>query len=78
MAFKRTEVPYNGHLLTLEEMKADPSKIEAAPTVERPTDVSDVRRIMGTVNYPESCAEAVRSFRASQATHKEGDGVSMG
>lgn len=37
MAFKQTEVPYNGHLLTLEKMKADPSKIEAAPAMERPT-----------------------------------------
>ena len=78
MAFKQTEVPYNGHLLTLEKMKADPSKIEAAPAMERPTDVSGVRRLISTVNYPASCAEAVRSFRASQATHKEGDGVSMG
>lgn len=78
MAFKQTEVPHNGHLLTLEEMQADASKIEEAPAMERPTDVSGVRRIMSTVNYPASCAEAVRSLRASQATHKEGDGVSMG
>ena len=51
VAFKQTEVPYIGHLLTSEGVKAGPSKIEAVLNMERPTDVSGVQRIMGTVNY---------------------------
>ena len=43
VAFKQTKVPYIGHLLTSEEVKADPSKIEAVTKMER--------RIMGTVGY---------------------------
>ena len=51
VAFKQTEVPYIGHLLTSEGVKADPSKIEAVTKMERPTDVTGVQRIMGTVGY---------------------------
>ena len=50
-AFKQTEVPYIGQLLTSEGVKADPSKIEAVIRMERPTDVTGVQRIMGTVGY---------------------------
>ena len=47
VAFKQTEVPYIGHLLTSEGIKADPTKIEAVLRMERPTDVTGVQRIMG-------------------------------
>lgn len=49
--FKQTEVPYIGHLLTSKGVKGDLSKIDAVLDMERPTDVSGVQRIMGTVNY---------------------------
>ena len=48
---KKTSIPYIGHILTSEGVKADPSKIEAILKMERPGDVAGVRRIMGTVNY---------------------------
>jgi len=51
VAFKQTEVPYIQHLLTSEGIKADPSKVEAVLRMERPTDVTGVQRIMGTVGY---------------------------
>ena len=51
VAFKQTEVPYMGHLLTSEGVKADPSKVEAVHNMERPIDVTSVQRIMGTVGY---------------------------
>ena len=51
VAFKQTEVPYIGHLLTSKGVKADPSKVEAVLRMERPTDVTGVQRIMGTVGY---------------------------
>ena len=49
--FKKTSVPYIGHLLTYEGLKADPSKIEAILSLPKPEDVAGVRHIMGTVNY---------------------------
>ena len=66
-AFKQTELPYIGHLLTSE---GDPSKIEAVLNMERRT---VLHRKPSKVS-----AEAVRSFGASQATHKEGHGISAG
>lgn len=51
VAFKLTEVPYIGHLLTSEGVKVDPSKVEAVQRMERPTDIAGVQRIMGTVGY---------------------------
>ena len=42
VAFKQTEVPYIGHLLTSEGVKADPSKVEAVIRMERSTDVTGV------------------------------------
>ena len=42
VVFKQTEVPYMGHLLTSEGVKADPSKVEAVLHMEKPTDVSGV------------------------------------
>ena len=51
VVFKETEVPYIGHLLTSEGVKADPSKVEAVLNMERPTDVTGVQRIMGTVGH---------------------------
>ena len=48
---KKTSIPYIGHILTSEGVKADPSKIEAILKMDRPGDVAGVRRIMGTVNY---------------------------
>ena len=49
--FKKTSMPYIGHLLTSEGVKADPSKIEAILSLPKPEDVAGVRHIMGTVNY---------------------------
>ena len=49
VAFKQTEVPYMGHPLTSEGVKADSSKVEAVHNLERPNDVTSVQRIMGTV-----------------------------
>ena len=40
VASKQTEVPYTGHLLTSEEMKADPCKVVAVLRMQRPTDVT--------------------------------------
>ena len=48
---KKTEMPYIGHLLTSNGVKADPTKIDVIQNLTKPTDVQGVRRIMGMVNY---------------------------
>ena len=51
VVFKQTEVPYIGHPLASEGIKADQPKVEAVLTMERPTNEIGVQRIMGTVDY---------------------------
>ena len=51
VAFKQTEVPYMGHLLTSKGVKAHPSKVKAVHNMDRPIDLTSVQRIMGTVGY---------------------------
>ena len=49
--FKKTSMPYIGHILTPEGVKADPAKVKAILEMKQPSDVAGVRRILGTVNY---------------------------
>ena len=51
MELKKTSMPYIGHLLTSDGVRADPSKVEAILNMKAPGDVTGVRQIMGTVNY---------------------------
>ena len=51
MKLRCTEVPYMGHTLTSEGMKADSKKIDAIINMQPPTDTAGVRRLMGMVNY---------------------------
>ena len=46
IALKEMYVPYIGHVLTSEGVKADPAKVEAIFKMDRPTDVDGVQRIM--------------------------------
>ena len=46
-----SETPFIGHVLTLEGLKPDPSKVEAILKIERLKDVVAVRRLVGLVNY---------------------------
>ena len=48
---KKTSIPYNGHVLTSEGVKADPSKISSITEMKNPTDKSGVQRLLGTANY---------------------------
>ncbi len=51
IVLKKTSMPYIGHILTSDGVQADPSKIQAILSMNPPTDVAGVRRILGTVNY---------------------------
>ena len=60
-------------------MGADPSKVEAVIRMERPTDVTGVQRIMGTVgSLAKGPAEIIRGFTTSQTAHQEGNRILMG
>ena len=45
------EIPYMGHLVTADGLKADPAKIEAMRNMPRPDNIQAVRRFCGFVNY---------------------------
>ena len=45
------EVPFSGHLITKDGLKADPAKIRAVLEMPTPTDVASVRRFIGFTNY---------------------------
>ena len=45
IALKKTYVPYIGHVLTSEGVKADPDKVEAIFKMDRPTDIAGVQRM---------------------------------
>ena len=45
------EVPFLGHLITKDSLKADPAKIRAVLEMPIPTDVASVRRFIGFTNY---------------------------
>lgn len=51
MKLRQTEVPFVGHLLTQNGVKADPEKIQAMRDMPEPTDVHGVQRLSGFVNY---------------------------
>ena len=51
ISLKKTAMPYIGHPLTSNRVKADPSKVEAIANRAKPTDVPGVRRILGMTNY---------------------------
>ena len=48
--FKKTSMPYIGHILTPDGVKADPAKVKPIVEMKQPSDVAGVRRILGTVN----------------------------
>ena len=73
VAFKQTEVPYIGHLLTSEGVKADKFKVEAVLRMKRPTNVIGVHQIMRTVGYLpiKVPSEITRGLTAFQTAHQE-------
>ena len=44
-------VPFIGHIITKDGLRADPAKIEAIQCMKNPTDVAGVRRFIGFANY---------------------------
>jgi len=49
--FGLNEINYLGYIVTLTGVKPNPKKIEAIKNIQRPTTVTEVRRLMGMVQY---------------------------
>ena len=66
------EMPYMGHLLTSDELKPHPAKIEAIMKMDRPNDVPGVRRILGLANYMSKFLNKLADISdpLNQLTHK--------
>jgi hypothetical protein len=58
-------MPYIGHLLTAQGVRADLSKVEAMLQMTKPQDEQGVRRILGMTNY--SSQNSFRSYRTYQS-----------
>lgn len=48
---RKTEISFLGHKVTGEGLKADPQKVEAIRMMKAPTNVVEVQRLSGMVNY---------------------------
>ena len=48
---RQQEVPFIGHILTPEGLKADPHKVEAIVQMPDPTDFHSLRRFLRMINY---------------------------
>ena len=51
MKLRQDSVRYMGHLLTADGLKADPEKVKAVLNMPKPTNVKEVQRLVGFVNY---------------------------
>lgn len=50
-SFLKSEVQFLGHIISAQGVKTDPKKIEAMEMMDEPTNVKQLRRFLGTVNY---------------------------
>ena len=51
MKLRQDSVRYIRHLLTADGLKADPEKVKAVVNMPKPTNVKEVQRLVGFVNY---------------------------
>ena len=53
--FKQQTLKYCGHILTSEGILPDPAKVEAITQMPRPRSKTEVRRLLGMINYLGKC-----------------------
>ena len=51
MKLRQDSVRYMGHLLTADGLKVDSEKVKAVLNMPKPTDVKEILRLVGFVNY---------------------------
>uniref|UniRef100_A0A3P9QH08 ribonuclease H n=1 Tax=Poecilia reticulata TaxID=8081 RepID=A0A3P9QH08_POERE len=49
--FSKSETRYFGHIISAEGIKPDPSKVEAITQMQSPTNVEELRQVLGLINY---------------------------
>ena len=49
--FKKTELPYFGHIVGKDGIKPNPDRIIAVTTLASPENVAELRRCLGMINY---------------------------
>ena len=49
--FRKSEIPYVGHVLTQDGLKPDPEKIRAVECMKKPTCVKELQTLMGFIQY---------------------------
>ena len=51
LRIRQSEVPYIGHIISSEGLKADPAKVKAVHEMPAPTDKEGIKRFLGFVTY---------------------------
>ena len=73
------EVPFMGHVIISEGLKAEPEKIRAVQEMPTPTDVAGVRRLNGFTNYlSKFLPRFKRCLRATPPAHCAKYGMVVG
>ena len=62
LKYKRQEVKFAGYILSAKGHTADPEKIRAITEMEYPTNVSELRRFCGMVNYLAKYAQGLATL----------------
>lgn len=62
--FYKTEIKYLGHIITANEVKPDPEKIAAIQLMQAPTNVSQLRSLLGCMSYHSQYIKDIRKLRS--------------
>lgn len=49
--FGKSEIQYFGHVISAGDMKPDPNKVKAVTQMPSPTNVEELRQVLGLINY---------------------------
>ena len=49
--FRKTEIEYFGHVITSEGIRPSASRVEAIKEMTSPTNITELRRLVGMINY---------------------------
>lgn len=61
--FYKTEIKYLGHIITANQVKPDPEKIAAIQYMQAPTNVSQLRSLLGCMSYHSQYIKDIRKLR---------------
>ena len=70
-AFAKSSITYLGHVVSAGGIRADPSKVRAIKQMQKPKDVSDIRRFLGMANQLGKSIPNSDSAAEGSATEEE-------